>query len=214
MKETLEINNKTLYLQVVTGVATSADENRITKRKLEVSGGGGYIHNGTGYIDPVSIEEKVTEEHRQNFVLLGLDDREREFNFKNESVTVSIRPGNIVSVVLGSKKPNGKKVPYIIYNHNSRRSVTTDAFSDAVAFSNIRMTFIAMLGLLAAFIVSGHWFTYLLFPVIALALHYAYFFKIKGYLTAGDYLCSDECQDWLLTLRENDDEFQQLVNAA
>jgi hypothetical protein len=212
VEKTIEINKEQFYLETVTGIALSAERKRVEHRKLKISGGDrGYVVGGIVQLDPIEIEEEITEEKLQNFVLLELDGTEREFQFRNEEYSVDIRPGKIVTVVLGTKTPSGKKVPYIVSNHNSRRSGTLEAFADAVAMSNLWMVLVVAAGLLLAFLLSLPWYGYPMLAAAALGANYLYFIKFKQRVTAGQYLDSDECRTFLRGLRKNDDAYRRMI---
>lgn len=106
----VEINNKQRTLLWLTGTVAGAQKN--FGNEVHVSGGGGYVHQGSGFVNPVHVHSESIA-HDRIFIY---DHKGNEYDIKLRNWDVGCREGHLVTLVWLDRSEN-KRGSFITVNH-------------------------------------------------------------------------------------------------
>ena len=112
MNVNVEIAGKQVWLEAMTGRV--ADEKKWNETHIRSSGGGGFVYNGSGFVNPTRISNVNTTRHE--FWLVAENGRELCVDLRNSSVQV--RPGQVVTMAWGAVQGQ-KRGPFLLYQNHT-----------------------------------------------------------------------------------------------
>lgn len=109
-----QIANRTVEFTLLTGAVTSSQKHAETH--VRSSGGGGFLHKGTGYVSAPVVTSRIVTKHE--FWLHTDDDRDIPVNLSN--VHVSVAEGHKVSLVSAKVSGLDNAPLVLLINHNAK----------------------------------------------------------------------------------------------
>lgn len=110
---------KRIEFTSVTGTVLSSDKREHTETYTSTSGGGGYIHNGTGYINAPRTTTRSTTVTNHEF-WLSLENGE-ERSIKLSGTDIPLREGQKVTMVSARKPGENSGEWTLLVNHSAGR---------------------------------------------------------------------------------------------
>ena len=107
-----------LHTYVRSGVVVGIQSRTVTQTRTETSGGGGFLHQGSGYIaaPTTTVSSSTMEKLRMH---LRSDDGP-EFEVEVENLGFGVREGHRVTVVYAGDEMSRGAYPMAIVNHSTR----------------------------------------------------------------------------------------------
>jgi hypothetical protein len=109
-----QVSNRTVEFSLLTGAVISSQKHSETH--VSSSGGGGYLHKGSGYVSAPVVTSRIVTKHE--FWIRKEDGQDVPVNLTNANVSVA--EGQTVSLVLASVSGLEGAPPVLIINHNAK----------------------------------------------------------------------------------------------
>ena len=108
---------KSVEFEAVTGEVLGS--NKYAETRVHATGGGGYMHDGSGQISAPTITSTVTTKHE----FWVKSESGQEVPVKLSGIDVPLRPGQKVTMISARRKGKGKDNSYwvLLVNHDANR---------------------------------------------------------------------------------------------
>lgn len=113
--ENFTFGGKTVIFEHCTGIVLSAE--RQNQTHISTSGGGGFIHNGGGHINPTRVHSTI--QTNQQFWIQTSSGKEVVYKFKNSDIP--LRAGQKITVVTATVKNASFSYRTMLVNHSSEQ---------------------------------------------------------------------------------------------
>jgi hypothetical protein len=144
-----------LNIFTMTGTVVGQQGRTSTHLSAETTthGGGGYLHQGTGYMAAPTTRTSVSSSSTHHQRLFARKDDGDEFDVEFPDVQFGIREGHRISVVCAGPKRTGRGHPMALVNHTTGNHQTFPARVNWILSNRIKAFALAWGALLVVFLV-------------------------------------------------------------